>query len=122
MTLVDAATQAKDFCLAWKGSLHLKLIITATKFKPQCFVYNERFCTQRKWCDIVVCTLADIHIERLNWDSAFLYAIIPKLQDFYFNAILPELAVPTLHKGGICEPSSWMKDDDDAWKRDTKDM
>ena len=79
------------------------------------------FCTQRKWCDIVVCTLADIHIERLNWDSAFLYAIIPKLQDFYFNAILPELAVPTLHKGGICEPSSWMKDDD-AWKRDTKDL
>ena len=42
MTLVDAATQAKDFCLAWKGSLHLKkLIITATKFKPQCFVHNE---------------------------------------------------------------------------------
>ena len=43
MTLVNAATQAKDFCLAYrKGSLHLKkLIITATKFKPQCFVHNE---------------------------------------------------------------------------------
>ena len=33
---------------------------------------------------------------------AFWFAVMLKLRDFYFNAILPELAVPTLHKGGIC--------------------
>ena len=112
MTLVDAATQSKDFCLAYRnGSLHLNYYqIQATMF-----------CTQRKWCDIVVRTLADIHIEQLNWDSAFWYAIMPKLRDFYFNVLLPKLAVPTLHRGGIREPSSWMKDGD-TWKRDTKDL
>ena len=112
-SLIEAATEAKDFCLAYRnGSLNLK--------KTHHYYYQVQatmFCTQRKWCDIVVRTSTDIHIERLNWDSAFWYAVMPKIRDFYFNAILPELAVPNVHKGGIREPSSWIKDAD-AWKKD----
>ena len=68
-------------CYTSQGFLSgLERLITLEKTHHYCYqIQATMFCTQRKWCDIVVCTLADIHIERLNWDSAFLYAIIPKL-------------------------------------------
>ena len=52
------------------------------------------FCTTRKWCDFVVQTNIDIHIERIGWDSQLWETITSKLQHFYFAAILPELSQP----------------------------
>ena len=117
MTLAQAATQSKEFCLVCtNGSLQLK--------RTHMYYYQVQaamYCTMRTWCDFVVRTSTDLHIERLRWDSAFWSAIMPWLQEFYFTAILPELALPNLHKGGIREPSSWLSDAD-TWKKKTEDL
>lgn len=95
MSLCDAATKFKDFCLAYKdGSLSLKRT-HAYYYQVQATMY----CTQRKWCDFVVRTSKDIHIERIHWSSEFWCAAFPKLREFYFTAVLPELAAPNVHKG-----------------------
>ncbi len=116
MSLIDAANQAKDVRLAYNdGSLSLK----RTHMYYQ--VQATMFCTQRKWCDFVVRTSTELHIERLHWDSAFWSAAKPRLRDFYFTAVLPELALPNLHKGGIREPTSWLKDAG-AWRKETEEL
>ena len=116
-TLVDAATQEKTFCLTWNdGSLSLK--------RTHAYYYQVQavmLCTQRKWCDFVVRTFTGLHIERLQWDPSFWSAAMPRLREFYFTAILPELVDPHLHKGGIREPSSWLKDAA-AWKKETESL
>lgn len=40
--------------------------------------------------------------------------VMPKLHEFYFYALLSELALPHHHKGGICEPSDCLGD----WARE----
>ena len=68
-------------------------------------IHAAMFCTGRKWCDFVLRTSVDIHVERINWNTAFWKDVVPQLKEFHFTAMLPELALPTLHKGGIREPS-----------------
>ena len=46
------------------------------------------FCTQRKWCDLVVRT-QDIHIERIIYNDEFWASVMPKLKTFYFTAVYP---------------------------------
>ena len=65
------------------------------------------FCTQRKWCDLVVRT-QDIHIERITYDDDFWTSVMPKLKAFYFTAVLPELSFP-LGVRAIREPSDEFK-------------
>ena len=117
ITLIEAATQAKDFCLRCNdGSLSLK--------RTHNYYYQVQatmFCTQRKWCDLVVRTLTDVHIERIQWDSDFWSAAMPRLREFFFTAILPELAAAQQHQGGIREPSSWLKDAA-AWRKETESL
>ena len=49
--------------------------------------------THRSWCDFVVWTPRDIYIERIRADPDFWsQKMLPKLERFYMNAILPELA------------------------------
>ena len=116
-SLTDAATQAKDFYLAYNdGSLSLKR--THIHYYQ---VQATMFCTQRKWCNFVVRTSTDLHIERLTWDPDFWSAAMPRLREFYFTAVLPELALPNQHKGGIREPSSWLTDAE-AWRRETESL
>ena len=115
MSLIDAVSQANNFCLTYNnGSLSLK---RTHMYYYQ--VHATMFCTQRKWCDFVVRTSTDIHIERLHWDSAFWSAAMLRLRDFYFTAVLPELTLPNFHKGGIREPSSWLKNAG-SWRKETE--
>ena len=111
MTLQDAS-QSKDFCLVNKdGSFQLK--------RTHVYFYQLQatmFCTGRKWCDFVVRTTVDLHIERITFNSDFWKPILLRLRSFYFSAILPELAEPRLRKGGIREPSDWLSDQE-AWGR-----
>ena len=105
-SLHDAASQRKDFCLTLKdGSLKLK--------RSHSYFYQIQatmFCTERKWCDFVVSTTIDLHVERITFDPTFWKVACSRLRSFYFSAILPELANPRLHKGGIREPSEWLRD------------
>ena len=100
-----AATKKKtDFCLAdKKGSLRLKR--THSYFYQ---IQATMYCTGRRWCDFVVRTTVSLHVERVSFDEDFWKSAMLSLRKFYFTAILPELAVPRLHNGGIREPSDWL--------------
>ena len=50
----------------------------------------------------------DIHIERIYYQKEFWIKVLPKLKEFYFTAILPELASP-LGSTGIREPTDTLK-------------
>ena len=117
MTLRDAANVAKGYCLAEStNGLRLK---RSHQYYYQ--VQAAMFCTKARWCDFVVRTNVDLHIERIPWDPQFWMSLLPRLHDFYFTAILPELALPRLHNGGIREPKEWQKDPT-TWKYKTETL
>ncbi len=111
MAVRDAA-KSKEFCLTVSGDC-LRLKRTHQYYYQ---VQATMFCAKRKWCDFVVRTTVDLHVERIAWDPQFWMSVLPRLHDFYFTAILPELTLPHLHKGGIREPAEWLKDPK-AWKQ-----
>ena len=107
---LQTAAKSKDFCLTVnvEGKLCLK--------KTHHYYYQLQgamFCTDRKWCDFVVRTNEDLHIERITWDTDFWNNSLPKLKYFYFTALLPELAQPRLQHGGIREPGEWLQNKDE---------
>ena len=50
----------------------------------------------------------DLHIERIYFDLNFCEKFLPKLREFYFTSILPELAS---EQGVIREPHQWLTDE-----------
>jgi len=62
------------------------------------------FCDQKEWCDFIVNTEKDLYIERIHFNKVFWDGLISKLETFYFQAMLPELACPTHGRGGVREP------------------
>ena len=71
-------------------------------YQVQCQMY----CTDTQWCDFVVRTNKDIHIERIYRDSKWWGLQLSKLRKFYYSALLPELACPRFRYGGIREPTT----------------
>lgn len=69
-------------------------------FQVQC----QMFCEEREWCDFVVRTEKDIFVERIPFDKKWWEEKLPKLKEFYFKHLLPELAHPRHEQGGIREP------------------
>jgi len=65
------------------------------------------YCTQRKWCDLVV-RATDLHIERIYFNDDFWTNALSKLKEFYFTAILPELTL-SLGSTAIREPTEHLK-------------
>ena len=110
MLLITAAEEkTEDFCLkkGQDGSL------TLNHSRPYYYqIQATMFCTKRSWCDFVVRTTKDIHVERIQYDKTFWEGVLPKLRSFYFDAILPELACPHYPQGDIREPSDWIQDPD----------
>ena len=51
----------------------------------------QLFCTGRRYCDFVVWTESDIHIERLYPDKEFWMNNVEKMRLFFERAILPEI-------------------------------
>lgn len=64
----------------------------------------QMFCCDLEWCDFVVRTNKALHVERIFRDQTWWNQQLPKLRNFYFSALLPELAYPRYGKGGIREP------------------
>lgn len=54
-------------------------------------VQCQLFCTNRAYCDFVLWTNEDIHIERIYPDEEFWLSCIQKAQVIFKTAILPEL-------------------------------
>ena len=61
-------------------------------------------CTERQWCDFVLRTEKELHVERIDRDTTWWERQLPRLRSFYVDALLPELACPRHCKGGIREP------------------
>ena len=71
-------------------------------YQIQCQMY----CCKREWCDFIVRTNKDVHVERIQRDHIWWEQQMEKLCEFYFSALLPELGCPQQGKGGIREPPS----------------
>ena len=68
-------------------------------YQVQCQLY----CTERNWCDFVLRTNKDMHVERIYREKEWWDRQLPKLKKFYFESMLPELACPRYRLGGIRE-------------------
>ena len=68
-------------------------------------IQTQMNCANADWCDFVVRTEADMHIERIERDKEWWEKQLPRLRRFCFEALLPELASPRNGVGGIREPS-----------------
>ena len=90
--ITHAVLNKKLTCLSYNstsGALSLKHSDT---YYHQ--VQMAMFCTSKEWCDFVVRTTVDLHVERIRFDEAFCQSVLPKLRHFFFNSILPELTLP----------------------------
>ncbi len=78
-----------------KIKLKLKKLIsfkTSDYFVNLCFRSNVSYnCTKKSYCDFVVWTEHDIHIERIYADEEFWLANVSHVKDFFVTAVLPEL-------------------------------
>ena len=54
-------------------------------------VQGQLFCTGLKYCEFIVYTNEDIHVERIRADSNFLDDKLSKAKHFFDDSILPEL-------------------------------
>ena len=51
-----------------------------------------------RWCDFVVWTTADMHIERIYFNQNFWEdSLLPKLESFYVNSVVPEILTGILY-------------------------
>ena len=64
-------------------------------------VHQQMFCTKKCWTDFVVKGGSEIYTERLYFDESFWNNVLPKLERFFNNVMLPELAYPRV-KHGLC--------------------
>lgn len=114
MTLSEACVKLKStFCLVkcdTNGQISYRL-------KPRHDYYYQvqcqLYCDDKPWCDFVLCTEKDIHVQRINRDSEWWKEQVSKLKVFYFHSLLPELACPRFSTGGIresVEPSTSQSD------------
>ena len=85
------AVQSKKltYLSCFSGTLSLK--------KSDIYYYQIQvamLCTSKKWCDFVVRTKVDLHVERIEFDEVFCNSFLLKLRNFYFTSLLPELTSP----------------------------
>ena len=102
MTISEACSSGSSFCLQQeKEETAFKL-----KRKHEYFyqIQCQLYCVNKDWCDFVVRTEKDLHVERVYQDREWWSEQLPKLKLFYYDALLPELANPRHDKGGIREP------------------
>ncbi len=94
-SLEEAVSKQKSFCLE-KNTYKLK-----QRHDYYYQIQIQLYCTDRLWCDFVLRTDKELHVERIYRNEVWLDTILPKLRTFYFSALLPELACPRHHQGGI---------------------
>ena len=61
------------------------------KKNPHLQVQAQLLCTKFKYCDFIVYTKEDIHVERIELDLSFVDTNLPKVKTVFENSILPEL-------------------------------
>ncbi len=84
-TIEECYVNIKNFCLKLDGmqNIHLKNNHNYY-YQVQCQMY----CTDTSWCDFVVRTEKDIHIERISRDHIWWDSKLQVLHTFYFDFLL----------------------------------
>ena len=100
----DAISAKKCTCLVINNGR--KSLKTTHDYYYQ--VQTAMFCTGTRWCDFFLRTTVDMYCERIAFDERMCCSILPKLREFYFCAILPELTLP--RNPEIREPKEWLQD------------
>lgn len=59
-------------------------------------IQQQLFCTQSNSCHFIVSSAISTHREVITFDSGFWNDILPKLENFYFNHLFPELVYPRI--------------------------
>ena len=95
-TVEDACRMTGFFC----GIHDNGKIILKREHKYYAQVQGQLALGERPWCDFVVYTLKDIHVQRIFFNEEYWNSILPKLVLFYDKCILPEIVSP-LHSVGL---------------------
>ena len=67
-------------------------------------IQGQLLVTGKNWCDYILRTQVDCHIERITADKEFHERLHKRLNYFFMNCLLPEIALPRHNRGGIREP------------------
>ena len=62
-------------------------------------VQLQLFCTGRKWADFVASDGETLFIKNIPYDKEFMDSNLPRLQQFYYDVLLLELAYPRVKNG-----------------------
>ena len=100
MTLSEAVKKS-SFCLQKSKDSDTYRLLKKHDYYYQ--IQCQLYCTEQDWCDFVVNTKKEMHVERKYYDASWWTSNIEKLKDFYFCSLLPELACPRHYKRGIRE-------------------
>ena len=89
--LLKEACRGSDFCCSMvNGKIQLKKNYGYYhQVQLQLYVTSD-LC---KWCDFCVYTTKDVAVERLYPDQEWISNVLPKLEDYYFDHIIPEIIV-----------------------------
>ena len=74
----------------------MKSTNTITKCSSKCYK-----CTTRQWVDFVASDGSALFVQRVVFNKEFWSRNLPRLESFYYNVILLELAYPRVKSG--CE-------------------
>ena len=105
LTLAEAC-RSSSFCLKEEKKEDIATYNLKKKHDYFYQVQCQMYCVNKEWCDFVVQTEKDMHIERIYRDREWWNKQLPKLKSFYDNSLLPELACPRFGRGAIREPLS----------------
>lgn len=85
-TVVEACQDSSFYCKLESGIP--RLMITHAYYYQ---VQGQLAITRRSWCDFVVYTTKDLHVERIYFDREFWSCAEVKLVDFYISCVLPQI-------------------------------
>ena len=106
MTIDEACGHINGFCIkSTIDSTNTKHRHLDTNHDYYYQIQCQLYCDNKQWCDFVVKTKNDLYVERVYRNEAWWRDQLEKLERFYFNALLPEIACPRIHSGGIREPT-----------------
>lgn len=105
LTLQEACDKIKTFCLERQQDNGRVMYKLKRRHDYYYQIQCQMYCCGVEWCNFVVRTNKDLHVERIPRDPDWWRQQLPRLKDFYFDALLPKLACPRRGKCGIREPT-----------------